>query len=130
MFKRRNLKIIGWYSTNILGNRDGLVLTKDEHIKTKIEDKHSPLNSVLNYNPEHVIDISYYPPRGDNKESWDNIDFQGWFGLPMSMKINWIGRDTILATPMLFDLLRLVDFARKKENMGSLTNYLYFLKIR
>lgn len=128
MFKKRNLKIIGWYSTNILGNRDGEILRYKEHKKTKTEDKHMPLNKTLGYNPIHVVNISYYPPKGDEKEAWDNIDFLGWFGLPMSMKIDWIGRDSILATPMLFDLLRLVDFANKRNEYGILDQLSVFFK--
>lgn len=128
MFKKRNLKITGWYSTNILGNRDGRVLRNKKYRKTKAEDKHLPLNKTLGYNPEHIVDISYYPPKGDEKEAWDNIDFLGWFGLPMSMKINWIGRDSILSTPILFDLLRLMDFASRKKEYGVLDHLSVFFK--
>lgn len=128
ILKKRNLKIVGWYSTNLLGNNDGKILNLENHLKTKIEDKYNPLNSVLEYNPCHIIDIRYYPPKGDNKEAWDNVDFIGWFNMPMSMKINWIGRDTILAVPLLFDLLRLVEFSQRKGEYGILEHLAVFFK--
>ena len=107
MFRIRNLKVDGWYSTNILGNNDGLVLSRPDHAALKLSDKRGILAPVLGYDDlEHVVTIDYYRPRGDNKESWDNIDFRGWWDGDMSMKINWIGRDSLLAGPILFDLVR------------------------
>ena len=119
MFKIRNLKLNGWYSTNILGNNDGLVLSMPEHRQTKMEDKLGVLEPVLGYNNfTHIVDIHYYPPRGDNKEAWESIDFSGWLGMPMSAKINWLGRDSILAAPLIIDLVRLLEFALRKGDYG------------
>lgn len=120
LFWTRNLRIVGWYSTNILGNHDGFVLSLPEHRITKLHDKKEVLDAPrYGVSPEnHVVDISYYPPRGDNKESWDSIDFQGWFGMGMQLKLNWQGRDSILAAPLLLDLIRLVDWELAKGSTG------------
>ncbi|MCF6159298.1 MAG: myo-inositol-1-phosphate synthase [wastewater metagenome] len=119
MFRIRNLKLQGWYSTNILGNNDGLVLSMPEHRKIKMEDKLGVLEPVLGYNHfSHIVDIHYYPPRGDNKEAWESIDFSGWLGMPMSAKINWLGRDSILASPLIIDLVRLLEFALRRGDYG------------
>ncbi len=119
MLKIRNFKLIGWYSTNILGNNDGKVLSRPEHKALKIEDKLSVLEPILGYSDfEHVVDISYYRPRYDNKEAWDSIDFEGFLGLPMSFKINWLGRDSILAAPLVLDLIKHMDFSRRNQNYG------------
>jgi len=119
MFKIRNLRLNGWYSTNILGNNDGLVLSMPEHRETKMEDKLGVLEPVLGYNHfAHIVDIHYYPPRGDNKEAWESIDFSGWLGMPMQVKINWLGRDSILASPLVIDLVRLMDFALQHGEYG------------
>lgn len=106
MFRVRNLEVEGWYSTNILGNNDGLVLSRPEHRELKMEDKMGVLEPILGYGVEHAVDITYYKPRGDNKESWDSIDFKGWLGLGMMVKINWLGRDSVLAAPLVLDLIR------------------------
>jgi myo-inositol-1-phosphate synthase len=107
MLRIRNFRLTGWYSTNILGNNDGLVLCREDHRKLKMKDKLGVLEPILGYADfDHVVDISFYRPRGDNKEAWDNIDFLGWIGLPMSMKINWLGRDSILAAPLILDLVK------------------------
>jgi len=119
MLKIRNLKLIGWYSTNILGNNDGKILSRPEHRQLKIEDKLSVLEPILEYSDfEHVVDISYYRPRYDNKEAWDNIDFEGFLGLPMSFKINWLGRDSILAAPLVLDLIKHMEISQRTENYG------------
>src|SRR5205807_10426901 len=112
-FKARMLGLAGWYSTNILGNRDGEVLDDPESFKTKEESKLSVLDQILQ--PElypdlykdftHKVRIHYYPPRGDNKEGWDNIDIYGWLGYPMQIKINFLCRDSILAAPIVLDLV-------------------------
>lgn len=129
MLKCRNLKLIGWYSTNILGNNDGKVLSSEKHVKTKIDDKYSVLAPILNYSDfTHTVDIRYYPPRGDNKEAWDNIDFLGWLDEPMCMKINWLGKDSILAVPLVFDLIRLVDFAKRNDEGGIQNQLAIFFK--
>ena len=110
--KARLLGVNGWYSTNILGNRDGEVLDDPESFKTKEESKKSVLDYILQPHlyPDlykdlcHVVRINYYPPRGDNKEGWDNIDLFGWLGYPMQLKINFLCRDSILAAPIVLDV--------------------------
>ena len=119
--KARLIGVSGWYSTNILGNRDGEVLDDPESFKTKEESKKSVLDYILQPDlyPElykdlcHVVRINYYPPRGDNKEGWDNIDLVGWLGYPMQLKINFLCRDSILAAPIVLDLVLLLDLAHR-----------------
>ena len=124
--KSRMLGIAGWYSTNILGNRDGAVLDDPGSFKTKEESKLSVLSQILQ--PElyptlygdyyHKVSIHYYPPRGDNKEGWDNIDIFGWLGYPMQIKINFLCRDSILAAPIVLDLALLLDLAQRTKMKG------------
>ncbi len=125
-FKSRLLGVNGWFSTNILGNRDGEVLDDPDSFKTKEESKLSVLGSIFQPHlyPElygelyHKVRINYYPPRGDNKESWDNIDIVGWLGYPMSIKINFLCRDSILAAPIVLDLALFLDLAKRSEMRG------------
>lgn len=122
LFRQRALKIQGWYSTNILGNRDGEVLDHPEHRKTKIDSKKAVLSDILGYDDfDHQVHIHYYKPRGDAKEAWDNIDFQGWFGVPMQMKINWLGSDSILAAPLAADLIRWMAYFQSEGVSGVVT---------
>lgn len=124
--KARMLGLAGWYSTNILGNRDGEVLDDPASFKTKEASKLSVLHSILQ--PEsypdlyagfsHVVRINYYPPRGDNKEGWDNIDIVGWMGYPMQIKVNFLCRDSILAAPIVLDLALFSDFAHRAGMKG------------
>ncbi len=124
--KARLLGVAGWYSTNILGNRDGEVLDDPESFKTKEESKKSVLDHILQ--PElyptlygdlhHVVRINYYPPRGDNKEGWDNIDLVGWLDYPMQLKINFLCRDSILAAPIVLDVALFLDLARRAGMRG------------
>ena len=131
--KARLLGVEGWYSTNILGNRDGEVLDDPESFKTKEESKKSVLDYILQPNlyPElyeklcHVVRINYYPPRGDNKEGWDNIDIFGWLGYPMQLKINFLCRDSILAAPIVLDVALFLDLA-KRAGMGGIQEWLSF----
>ncbi len=119
MLKQRALQVKGWYSTNILGNRDGEVLDHPEHRKTKIDSKRAVLSDILGYDDfDHQVHIHYYKPRGDEKEAWDNIDFEGWFEVPMQMKINWLGSDSILAAPLAADLVRWMVYLQQKEQFG------------
>jgi myo-inositol-1-phosphate synthase len=119
--KARLIGIDGWYSTNILGNRDGEVLDDPESFKTKEESKKSVLDYILQPHlyPDlygdvcHVVRINYYPPRGDNKEGWDNIDLVGWLGYPMQLKVNFLCRDSILAAPIVLDVLLFLDLAQR-----------------
>lgn len=129
MLKWRNLKLDGWYSANILGNNDGRVLEDPEHKKAKISSKSKVLDSILDYDDYfHRVEIHYYPPRGDSKEAWDNIDFTGWLGKKMSMKINWLGEDSILAAPLLIDLARLIEFTNEKKHYGVASHLSSFFK--
>jgi myo-inositol-1-phosphate synthase len=124
--KARMLGLAGWYSTNILGNRDGEVLDDPASFKTKEESKLSVLHTILQPGqyPDlysdfaHVVRINYYPPRGDNKEGWDNIDIVGWMGYPMQIKINFLCRDSILAAPIVLDLALFMDFAQRAGLKG------------
>jgi myo-inositol-1-phosphate synthase len=126
MLKARMLGLDGWFSSNILGNRDGEVLDDPESFKTKEESKLSVLDGILQ--PElypdlygkfyHKVRINYYPPRGDNKEGWDNIDIFGWMNYPMQLKIDFLCRDSILAAPIVLDLVLFMDLARKKGYSG------------
>ena len=131
--KARLLGVEGWYSTNILGNRDGEVLDDPESFKTKEESKKSVLDYILQPQlyPDlydhlcHLVRINYYPPRGDNKEGWDNIDLVGWLGYPMQLKINFLCRDSILAAPIVLDVALFLDLARR-ANMRGIQEWLSF----
>jgi myo-inositol-1-phosphate synthase len=126
MFKARMLGVSGWYSTNILGNRDGEVLDDPESFKTKEESKLGVLEYILQPQlyPElygqlyHKVRINYYPPRGDNKEGWDNIDIFGWLGYPMQIKVDFLCRDSILAAPLVLDLALFFDLAQRAGLRG------------
>lgn len=125
-FKSRMLGLDGWYSTNILGNRDGEVLDDPENFKTKEESKLSVLEHILQPDVypslykdfSHVVRINYYPPRGDNKEGWDNIDIFGWLGYKMQIKIDFLCRDSILAAPLALDLALFMDLAQRAGMKG------------
>jgi myo-inositol-1-phosphate synthase len=131
--KARMIGVQGWYSTNILGNRDGEVLDDPESFKTKEESKKSALDYIFQPHlyPElygdltHMVRINYYPPRGDNKEGWDNIDIFGWLGYPMQLKINFLCRDSILAAPIVLDVALFLDLA-KRAGMGGIQEWLSF----
>ena len=131
--KARLLGVDGWYSTNILGNRDGEVLDDPESFKTKEESKKSVLDYILQPQlyPDlyghlcHVVRINYYPPRGDNKEGWDNIDLVGWLGYPMQIKVNFLCRDSILAAPIVLDVALFLDLA-KRAGMHGIQEWLSF----
>jgi myo-inositol-1-phosphate synthase len=131
--KARMIGIRGWYSTNILGNRDGEVLDDPESFKTKEESKLGVLDFILQPElyPElygdisHVVRINYYPPRGDNKEGWDNVDIFGWLGYPMQIKIDFLCRDSILAAPIVLDLALFLDLARR-AGMAGIQEWLSF----
>ncbi len=124
--KARMIGLSGWFSTNILGNRDGAVLADPGSFKTKEISKLSVLDSILDPKryPElygditHTVRINYYPPRGDNKEGWDNIDINGWLGYPMQIKVDFLCRDSILAAPLVLDLALLLDLAQRKGLRG------------
>jgi myo-inositol-1-phosphate synthase len=127
-FKARMLGVSGWYSTNILGNRDGEVLDDPESFKTKEESKLGALDFI--FQPDlypdlykdlyHKVRINYYPPRGDNKEGWDNIDIFGWLGYPMQVKVDFLCRDSILAAPVALDLVLFMDLASRTPELNGL----------
>jgi len=131
--KARMLGLQGWFSTNILGNRDGEVLDDPESFKTKEESKLGVLHHILQPdlypvlydNFYHKVRINYYPPRGDNKEGWDNIDIVGWLGYPMQIKIDFLCRDSILAAPIVLDLALFLDLAQR-ANMSGIQEWLSF----
>ena len=132
----RCLGLNGWFSTNILGNRDGMVLDDPDNFRTKEVSKLSTLETILDADtqPElyknyyHKVRINYYPPRNDNKESWDNIDIFGWMDYPMQVKINFLCRDSILAAPLLLDLCLLSDLAARAGRWGIQRFLSFFLK--
>lgn len=132
----RCLGLSGWFSTNILGNRDGLVLDEPANFRTKEVSKLSTLETILEANKQpdlysnyyHKVRINYYPPRNDNKEGWDNIDIFGWMGYPMQIKINFLCRDSILAAPLCLDLVLLSDLAARAGRFGIQRFLSFFLK--
>ena len=133
MFKTRMLGVSGWFSTNILGNRDGEVLDDPDNFKTKEVSKLSVIDNI--FEPEkypdlygdvyHKVRINYYPPRKDNKEAWDNIDIFGWMGYPMEIKVNFLCRDSILAAPIALDLVIFSDLALR-AGMSGIQGWLSF----
>ena len=134
--KARMLGLRGWYSTNILGNRDGEGLDDPENFKTKEVSKLGVLDTILQPtvypelygNIDHVVRINYYPPRGDNKEGWDNIDIFGWLGYPMQIKIDFLCRDSILAAPIVLDLALFLDLAQRAGESGIQEWLSFYLK--
>src|SRR5688500_14097903 len=118
-FKTRALKVEGWFSTNILGNRDGLALSNAESLASKVKTKSSLLDDILGYTVEdHLVDIRYYKPRGDNKEAWDNIDLTGFLGQPMQLKGNFLCKESILAAPLAIETARWLAFAKQRGECG------------
>ena len=136
MFKTRMLGVSGWFSTNILGNRDGEVLDQPENFKTKEVSKLSVIDNILEPekypelygNVYHKVRINYYPPRKDNKEAWDNIDIFGWMEYPMEIKVNFLCRDSILAAPIALDLVLFSDLALRAGMYGIQTWLSFFCK--
>lgn len=132
----RCLGLSGWFSTNILGNRDGLVLDEPDNFRTKEVSKLSTLETILDAREQpdlytdyfHKVRINYYPPRNDNKEGWDNIDIFGWMGYPMQIKINFLCRDSILAAPLCLDLCLLSDLAARAGRYGIQRFLSFYLK--
>jgi myo-inositol-1-phosphate synthase len=128
--KTRALKIEGWYSTNILGNRDGLALSHEDSLRSKVKTKSSVLEDILGYEiADHIVDIRYYRPRGDNKEAWDNIDISGFLGQPMQIKVNFLCKDSILAAPLAIEIARCLDLARQRNERGVQEQLSIFFKL-
>jgi|CZKU01.1.fsa_nt_gi myo-inositol-1-phosphate synthase len=129
MFRLRRLFIEGWYSTNFLGNGDGKVLDAPSSNKTKVLSKSAVLDSIVGYRVEnHQVHIHYYKPRGDSKEAWDNIDIVGFAGIPMQIKVNFLCQDSALAAPLVVDLVRLLDVARRCGERGIQRQLSMFFK--
>ena len=136
IIKTRALGLNGWFSTNILGNRDGLVLDEPANFHTKEVSKLSTLETICKADDQpdlygdiyHKVRINYYPPRGDDKEGWDNIDIFGWMGYPMQVKINFLCRDSILAAPLCLDLVLLIDAAARDGRYGTQRFLSFYLK--
>ena len=128
--KTRALRVEGWYSTNILGNRDGLALSNEESLASKVKTKGSVLDDILGYRVEdHIVDIRYYRPRGDNKEAWDNIDVRGFLGQPMQIKVNFLCKDSILAAPLAIEIARLLNLAKHRNEKGIQEQLSIFFKL-
>lgn len=128
--RSRALKVDGWFSTNILGNRDGLALSNAESLASKVKTKSSLLDNILGYEVEdHIVDIRYYRPRGDNKEAWDNIDIRGFLGQPMQLKINFLCKDSILAAPLAIEIARCLDLAQQRGESGIQEHLSVFFKM-
>ncbi|HEY8079600.1 MAG TPA: inositol-3-phosphate synthase, partial [Labilithrix sp.] len=128
-FRVRRLHIDGWFSTNVLGNDDGLVLDAPGSNKTKVLSKQSVLDSVVGYPVDnHQVHIHYYKPRGDSKEAWDNIDISGFAGMPMQIKVNFLCQDSALAAPLVIDLVRLLDVAKQHGEHGIQRQLSLFFK--
>lgn len=129
MFRVRRLHIDGWYSTNVLGNNDGLILNDPGSNKTKVVSKANVLDSIVGYHVEnHQVHIHYYKPRGDSKEAWDNIDIVGFAGIPMQMKVNFLCQDSALAAPVVLDIARLLDVAKEVGERGIQRQMSLFFK--
>jgi myo-inositol-1-phosphate synthase len=128
-FRSRALTVDGWYSTNILGNRDGEILDDPASLSSKVATKGSVLDDILGYTVEdHVVRIDYYRPRGDEKEAWDNIDLVGFLGQRMQVKVDFMCRDSVLAAPLVLELVRLVVEARRRGEGGAQEQLGYFFK--
>jgi myo-inositol-1-phosphate synthase len=127
--KSRALHVDGWFSTNILGNRDGLALDDPDSLRSKLNTKGSVLDDILGYPVEdHIVDIRYYRPRGDDKEAWDNIDVTGFLGQKMQIKVNFLCKDSILAAPLVIEIARVLDLAKKRGDGGVQEQLSLFFK--
>ena len=128
-FRARALHVDGWFSTNILGNRDGQALEDPDSLRSKLDTKGSVLDSILGYPVEdHIVDIRYYRPRGDDKEAWDNIDVTGFLGHRMQIKVNFLCKDSILAAPLNLEIARLLDLAKQRGEGGAQEQLSLFFK--
>ncbi len=129
MLRARSLHVDGWFSTNILGNRDGQALEDPDSLKSKLGTKGNVLDSILGYPvQDHIVDIRYYRPRGDDKEAWDNIDISGFLGHRMQIKVNFLCKDSILAAPLVLEIARVLDLARQRGESGPQEQLSVFFK--
>ena len=128
-FKARALHVDGWFSTNILGNRDGEALQDPDSLQSKLGTKGNVLDSILGYPVEdHLVDIRYYRPRGDDKEAWDNIDLTGFLGQRMQIKVNFLCKDSVLAAPLVLEIARVLDLAQQRGDAGPQEQLSLFFK--
>ncbi len=128
--RSRALHVDGWYSTNILGNRDGVALSNEDSLASKVKTKSSVLDDILGYPVEdHIVDIRFYRPRGDNKEAWDNIDITGFLGQSMQIKVNFLCKDSILAAPLAIEIARCLDLAKQRGESGVQEQLSVFFKL-
>ncbi len=127
--RARALHVDGWFSTNILGNRDGQALEDPDSLRSKLDTKGSVLDSILGYPVEdHIVDIRYYRPRGDDKEAWDNIDVTGFLGHRMQIKVNFLCKDSVLAAPLVLEIARVLDLAQQRGEAGPQEQLSLFFK--
>ena len=117
-FLERGLEVVGWYSTNILGNGDGMILNSADNAQSKRRSKGGVLDKILGYEPEHQVHIHYFRALRQRKEAWDAIEMLGWLGMPVQMRINWSAPDSVLAAPMVLDLVRLIWWAKQQGRRG------------
>ena len=128
-FRSRALRVDGWFSTNILGNGDGHILSDPDSLSSKIDTKGSVLDDMLGYEvPDHIVNINYYRPRGDDKEAWDNVDLTGFLGQRMQIKVDFLCSDSALAAPLVLDLARLADLAKLRGDSGAQEQFGLFFK--
>jgi myo-inositol-1-phosphate synthase len=125
----RGIKVNGWYSTNVIGNHDGYVLSMPDHSVIKLADKHDGLEALLGYTvPDHHVTIDYVPGWGDRKESWDAVSAEGWLSSKIELRVNWRGTDSLLAVPVLVDIIRLVEYGARHELSGLRPELGFFFK--
>lgn len=128
MFARRNLSVLSWVGHNIFGNMDGQVLNDPANKNTKVASKEHLLNEILGYRPNSVVSIEYLPDLGDWKTAWDHINFAGFLGVPMTLQLTWRGCDSVLAAPLVLDLIRFTELARRRSHVGQMTFLASFFK--
>ncbi len=128
MFKMRNLKILGWAGFNILGDDDGITLSKDENKASKIESKDKAISSSIGYSPFSITEIKYFPPLVDHKVAWDYISYRGFLGTKMALQFTWHGIDSILAAPIVIDIARSLLFAKSRGEFGAIHELAFFFK--
>lgn len=125
----RGITVKGWYSTNVIGNHDGYVLSMPDHAAVKLADKHDGLEAILGYKvPDHHVSIDYVPGWGDRKESWDAISAEGWLGSKIELRVNWRGTDSLLAAPVLIDIIRLIEYGARHGLSGFRPELGFFFK--
>ncbi|MHA1630545.1 MAG: inositol-3-phosphate synthase [Candidatus Heimdallarchaeota archaeon] len=128
MFKMRNLKILGWAGFNILGDDDGVTLSKDKNKESKIESKDKAISSSIGYSPFSITEIKYFPPLVDHKVAWDYISYRGFLGTKMALQFTWHGIDSILAAPIAIDIARCLLFAKSRGEFGAIHELAFFFK--